>query len=267
MLFRWLRNRRRRALVQQPFPPAWEDLLHENVRAHRRLNTGQQGQVRDYVRIFTHEKHWEGCGGQQITDEVRVTIAGQVAIQVLGLPTEYFDHVLSILVYPDAYLARASTATGPGIVIEGDSARQGEAWYRGPVILSWSDVLAGGLGHTHGRNLVFHEFAHQLDMLNGRRADGIPPLETAAEAERWVRVVGEQYRQLVHDCSHGHATLLDCYGTTNLAEFFAVATETFFERPTAMQHRHPDLYACLREFYRQDPLARDADSRHVGHRP
>jgi hypothetical protein len=264
VLFRWLRNRRRRALLREPFPQPWKDLLEENVRSYRRLTAAEQGRVRDYVQIFAAEKHWEGCGGQQITDEVRVTVAGLVAILVLGLEAEYFDHVLSILVYPDAYVARASTGAGPGVIIEGDSARQGEAWYRGPVILSWSDVLAGGLERVHGRNLVFHEFAHQLDMLNGRRADGVPPLETAAQAERWTKVVGEHYRELVHDCSRGHAALLDCYGATSPAEFFAVATETFFQRPSAMQHRHPELYACLREFYRQDPVARETDSRHAG---
>ena len=264
MLFSWLRNRRRRALLQESFPQRWKDLLQENVRSYHRLTADEQARVRDYVQIFTAEKHWEGCGGQEITDEVRVTVAGLVAILVLGLDAEYFDHVLSILVYPDAYVARPSAASGPGIVIERDSARQGEAWYRGPVILSWSDVLTGGLQHAHGRNLVLHEFAHQLDMLNGRRADGVPPLATAAQAERWTKVVGEHYHELVHACSHGHAALLDCYGATSPAEFFAVATETFFQRPAALQHRHPELYACLREFYRQDPVARETDSPHAG---
>lgn len=256
MLLRWLRNRRRLARLREPFPPAWNAILHDNVRQYHRLKPDEQRRVRDYVQIFVGDKHWEGCGGQTITDEVRVTIAGQVGVLVLGMPGEYFDRVLSILVYPDTYRAHATVGSAGGIVIEGDSARSGEAWYRGPVILSWPDVLAGGRHHNHGRNVVFHEFAHQLDMLNDGRADGVPVIESAGQASRWLKAAAGHYQQLVHDCEHGHPTLLDCYGTTNMAEFFAVATETFFERSAAMQKTHPELYRCLADFYRQEPALR-----------
>jgi Mlc titration factor MtfA (ptsG expression regulator) len=243
-------------LLGQPFPPAWHEVLQRNVWLYAWLTADEESRVRNYVRIFVAEKHWEGCGGLELTDEVRVTIAAQVAILVLGLPEQYFSRVLSILVYPTAYVAPGRTMTRGGIVLEGASAREGEAWYRGPVILSWHDVLAGSRQETPGHNVVLHEFAHQLDMLNGQIVDGVPPLETREQYDRWTEVFDLHYRQLVRDCEHGHATLLDCYGATSPAEFFAVATETFFTRPHALQHRHPDLYAILGMFYRQNPTAR-----------
>ena len=241
---------------QQPFPPAWDNVLRTNVRIFDSLTAEERAQVRDYIRVFVAEKHWEGCGGLEMTDEVRVTIAGLVAILVLGLAEQYFTRVLSILVYPTAYVAPGKTMAKVGVVLEGDSARAGEAWYRGPVILSWDEVLAGGRQETHGRNVVFHEFAHQLDMLNGQNVDGTPPMESQEQYQRWVEVLGTDYRHLVDACEHGHSTLLDCYGATSLAEFFAVATEVFFTRPHAFEHRHPKLYAILGEFYRQNPTAR-----------
>ncbi len=239
--------------MARPFPDAWVAILRENVGLYAHLSADEKSRVRNYVQIFVAEKNWEGCGGLTMTDEVRVTIAALVAIQALGFDREYFDRVLSILVYPDAYVAPGRTVAPGGIVLENDSARSGEAWYRGPVVLSWDDVLAGARRERLGRNVVFHEFAHQLDMLNGQVADGTPPLETREQFARWTEVTGAQYRQLVDRCHHGHRTLIDCYGATSPSEFFAVATETFFERPLAMSELHPALFDLFREFYRQDP--------------
>jgi Mlc titration factor MtfA (ptsG expression regulator) len=256
MIFSWFRNRRRQSLVARPFPSAWLEFLRANVKTYELLSSDEQRRVHDYVQVFVAEKNWEGCGGLAMTDEVRVTIAAQVAILVLGLPTsQYFDHVLSILVYPTAYVAPQQSMLAGGVITEGNSARLGEAWYRGPVIFSWAEVLAGARQTTHG-NVVYHEFAHQIDMLNGRNVDGTPPLETAEQDRRWLEVNDAEFRQLVHECRHGHHTLIDCYGTTNRAEFFAVTTETFFTRPHAMRHRHPQLYALFCEVYRQDPSSR-----------
>src|SRR5688500_698276 len=144
MLLRWWRRRRRKKLVAQPFPESWQDLLQQNVFLYRGLTLEEQARVRAYSRVFVEERQWEGCLGFRITDEVRVTIAGQVAILVLGLGEQYFDQVLSILVYPNAFVAPDSKITRAGVVIEGESAHEGEAWYGGPVILSWQDALAGG---------------------------------------------------------------------------------------------------------------------------
>jgi MtfA peptidase len=148
-----------------------------------------------------------------------------------------------------------------GIVIEEDSARLGEAWYRGPVILSWTEALASARRENHGRNVVFHEFAHQLDMLNGRFVDGTPPMESTKQLRRWTETMKQEYERLVADCEHGRPTVFDYYGATSIVEFFAVATEAFFERSSAMQARHPALYETFQEFYRQDP--RTYEERHA----
>lgn len=256
MLLRWLTNWKRRTLRAQPFPAAWLEILSQNVRDYAVLSAEEQARVRAYIQIFVAEKNWEGCGGQKMTPEVQVTIAGQVGLMTLGLEEQYFERVLSILVYPTVYRAPHQTVVAGGLVLEGgDSFRSGEAWPRGPVIFSWADVLAAGQRETAG-NVVYHEFAHQLDMLNGASADGNPPLESDELARRWPGVMKEHYDELVHDCREGEGTLLDCYGATNRAEFFAVATETFFTRGRTMAVVHPPLYEMLREFYRQNPASR-----------
>jgi Mlc titration factor MtfA (ptsG expression regulator) len=259
MIFRWLRRRRRRKLLAEPFPAEWHAILKHNVWRYAYLTPEQQSKVRDDLRVLVAEKNWEGCGGLAMSDEIRVTVAAQIALLVLGFQEQYFDHVQSILVYPDAYVARDTTIAHGNLVLEGDSAREGEAWYRGPVILSWAEVLASGQHAGGADNLVCHEFAHQLDMLNGRHVDGTPPLESADQLRRWTTVVGRHYRRLVRDCENGRRTLLDCYGATHVGEFFAVATETFFERPLALQQHHPELYDVLRNYYRQDPAALTLD--------
>jgi len=257
-MFHWLKVHRRKKLIAAPFPPEWATWIERNVRLYGTLTPEQQRSVREYVQVFTAEKHWEGCAEFAITDEIRVTISALVAILVVERTNEYFDHVLSVLVYPDTYVAEHDQTTRFGGIVEvGDSARLGEAWYRGPVILAWGDVLKEGRGERPGRNVVLHEFAHQLDMLNGRDVDGTPPLDTAEQDRRWIEVLKRRYRQLVQDCEAGRPTVLDCYGATNTAEFFAVATESFFEQPSTMKAHLGDLYGLLREFYRQDPAARE----------
>ncbi|MCE9606810.1 MAG: zinc-dependent peptidase [Planctomycetia bacterium] len=257
MLFYWLKVHRRKKLLTRPFPLEWLQAIEKNVHLYGTLTEDERSQVHGYVQVFVAEKNWEACNGLTMTDEIRVTIAAQVAILTLGLPSQYFDHVLSVLVYPDTYVAERETAKVGGVVEVGDSARLGEAWYRGPVILAWGDVLKEGRGERRGHNVVLHEFAHQLDMLNGRDVDGTPPLESVDQDRRWTEVIRRRYRQLVDDCELGRATPLDCYGATNIAEFFAVATELFFERPAVMKSRLEDLYGMMREFYRQDPAARE----------
>ncbi len=253
MVWKWWTRRRRRQLTAHPTPSEWTDILRENVFVFERLPAEDRVRLLRTMQIFIPEKNWEGCNGLTITEEMQVTIAAQACLLVLGIEDELFDHVLSILVYPTAYIAPDQHITRAGVVIEGHSNRLGEAWYRGPVILSWDDALSGGRQETNGSNLVLHEFAHQLDMRNGSSLDGTPPLPTADLARRWPIVMEREFQQLMQDCRGHHRRLLDCYGTTNRAEFFAVATEAFFERPAALSSRHPELYDVLREYYRQDP--------------
>jgi Mlc titration factor MtfA (ptsG expression regulator) len=255
MVFSWLRQRRRRRILSQPFPPAWLEYLRQNVAHYRFLSESEKSKLRDDIRIFIEEKNWEGCGGLQMTDEIKVTIAAMACLLVLGMEHNYFDRVKSILVYPTAYVAPESTDRGTGIVDEMGEARLGEAWYRGPVVLSWDEARADGRLRHRGHNVVFHEFAHQLDMLDGA-IDGTPPLASAKESQRWHNVMTAEYERLVRKAEEGRATLLDSYGATNEGEFFAVATECFFERPVEMSTRHPQLYELLRDYYKQDPAKR-----------
>lgn len=253
MFFRWLRAHRRRKLLQTPFPTEWQEHVDEHVHHFARLDTTDQSKVRNSLRVFVAEKNWEGCGGLVMTDEIKVTIAAHMGILTLGFQNEYFDNVLSILVYPRAYVADEKESTAAGVVTEGQSAREGEAWYRGPVILSWSDVVTSGRGRNRGHNLVFHEFAHQLDMLNGQRADGVPPMNSNEQARRWIETMNAEFHKLKTACEHRRHTVLDCYGTKNEAEFFAVATEAFFEQPRQLKLHHGELFANLCEYYQQTP--------------
>jgi len=258
VLFSWLKRRRRTRLRAEPFAEEWEKVLQRNLPRAAQLGETERDKLRGDIQIFVAEKNWEGVFGVEMADEIRVTIAAQACWMILGLDVSLFDHVLSILVYPDTYSAPEKHAISGGGVIEGSSQRLGEAWHRGPIVLSWPDVLSGGRNPASGRNLVFHEFAHQLDMLNGGHVDGIPPIESLELATRWQQIVAQEYERLQFACRHRRPRLMDCYGTTNRGEFFAVATETFFQWPARMRNAHPELYAAFRDYFRLDPAERAA---------
>jgi Mlc titration factor MtfA (ptsG expression regulator) len=252
MLFSWLRNRRRRSLLAEPFPATWLTTLHEHVGHYELLPASAQKKLRDAVQIMTAEKEWEGCRGLELTDDMRVTIAALAAILILGFDDFYFDNVATILVYPNEYVVKEERALAGGATLEGESDRLGEAHYRGPIILSWSEICQNALAPGYGQNLAFHEFAHQLDMLNGA-FDGTPSLPNDELAQRWADLMDKEFRRLQAAERRGRDTLLDPYGATDPAEFFAVVTECFFDAPRAMQREYPPLYQLFRDYYRQDP--------------
>jgi Mlc titration factor MtfA (ptsG expression regulator) len=254
MLFSWLRNRRRRRLLGAPFPADWSTYLRRNVSHYALLTDAEQARLHDDLRVFAAEKSWEGCGGLTLTDEIKVTIAAQACLLLLGMEHDYFNRVLSILVYPGPYRLPEGEV-GPGGIIHDDIGRVGEAWYRGPVVLSWDSVRPDGPDHHAGHNVVLHEFAHQLDFLDGL-ADGTPPLKSPAQSRKWHEVMTAEFRRLVRDSARGRAHLLDEYGASSPVEFFAVATECFFERPVPLERRHRELYEVLRNYYGQDPAER-----------
>lgn len=254
-MFAWWKRRRRRALRAQPPPAKWERTLRRNVPFFGRLRFEEQQRLLANMQVFIAEKYWEGCAGLTVTEEMQVTIAAHACLLTLGFEEELYDRVRTILIYPKDFVMPSRTPLGGGIELVGESYRSGEAWQRGPVILSWRETLDSGRDDEDGMNLVFHEFAHQLDMLNGD-ADGTPPLSGADLSARWREVMNREFTLLQRDCRRGKHTLLDCYGAESPAEFFAVLTECFFERPAALSARHPQLYGLLREFYRQDPAAR-----------
>ena len=251
MLFRWLKQRRRNALLAEPFPAPWLEILQRRVALYPYLDAGEQARLRDLARILLAEKAWEGCKGLVLTDELRLTIAALAAVLLLGLRDESYDNVLTILVYPEAFRAPEQHAIAPEVAMEGEGERLGEAHLRGPVILSWSDVEEDAAQPGFGQNLVYHEFAHQLDMNNGE-ADGVPVLPRALR-KRWQSVMAKEYERLCTAADRERDTLIDPYGATDEAEFFAVVTEAFFDQPLDLRTRHPKLYDLLREYYRVEP--------------
>jgi Mlc titration factor MtfA (ptsG expression regulator) len=248
-----MKRRRRNRLREKPFPPEWLRIIERNFPLYERLPAADQRELLGDIQVFLAEKHFEGCGGLEITDEIRVTIAAQACLLLLHRETDDYPRLDSILVYPSAYVAASVERYPGGIVGEGLSARLGEAWATGAVVLSWDDVRRGAADIHDGHNVVLHEFAHQLDQESGA-AEGLPVLERRSMYVAWARVLGAAYERLRSDVARGRPTVLDSYGAKNPAEFFAVATECFFEKPVQLARHHPALYAELREFYRQDPV-------------
>jgi hypothetical protein len=250
-MFPWFKKSRRRRLLAEAISLEWLGLLKQRVPYYGYLSTEQKTQLCDDLRIFIAEKQWVGCGGQQITDEIRVLIAAQACLLTLNIqPTYHYDRVKSILVYPTAYRHPGKFENHGGIVSEG-TVLSGEAWPRSPIVLSWRDVLEGIANPHDGYNVVFHEFAHHLDGLDGD-TDGTPPLESRQQYAAWDAVVSTEYNRLVQAVNAGTPSLLREYGATNRAEFFAVATECFFERGQELKQRQPELYDVLRGFYQFD---------------
>lgn len=253
-MIRWLTRRRRDEIRRRPFPAAWRAVVDHNVPYVALLPAADRAELEGHVNVFLAEKHFEGCNGLEITDEIRVTIAAQACILLLHRQTDYFSRLVSILVYPSAYVASGERHLGGGLVTDEPDVRLGESWVSGVVVLVWDSVRADAADVHDAHNVVLHEFAHQLDQETGG-ADGAPLLPRRSMYVAWARVLGHDFEQLVQDTERRHRTLIDAYGATNPAEFFAVATETFFEKPRQLKSQFPDLYEQLQAFYRQDPAA------------
>jgi Mlc titration factor MtfA (ptsG expression regulator) len=248
----WLKERKRRRLRMIPFPASWLEIIWRNVPYIAILPEEDRNELQGHIQIFLAEKNFEGCGGIQVTDEIRVTIAAQACLLLLHRVTDYYPLLRTVLVYPGAYVAPVIESVGHGVVSEGVSVRVGESWKHGSVILSWDDVRRGAADIHNGHNVVLHEFAHQLDQEAGA-AQGAPILPKESMYGEWARVFSAEYTQLQKDTELGRETIVDKYGAVNPAEFFAVATECFFEKALQLKEKHPELYEELRLFYCQDP--------------
>jgi len=254
ILGRWyLREVRRKRLLVTPFPAAWEEIIRRNVPLYTRLPGSLKHQLHGRIQVLLAEKNFEGCGGLEMTDEIRVTIAAQAGILLLNRKPRYYPGLDSILVYPSTFLSDNMQYLGDHAYIESPSAHLGESWRRGALVLAWDSVKRGALDVRDGQNVVFHEFAHQLDQENGA-ADGAPVLERSSLYAPWARILHKEYERLQSTVRSGVKTVMDEYGATSPAEFFAVATETFFEKAHAMQRRHPELYEALKGYYKLDPV-------------
>ena len=253
MAFDLFKSRRRARLRTQPAPKAWREILERNLGVFRRLSPEDQEELLGHTQVFLAEKHFEGAGGLVLTDEIRVTIAGQASLLLLHRETDYYPELVSIIVYPTGYIADEDRHIGGGIWEEGGEDRLGHTGQRlGALVLAWDAVRHGAAAPDDGVNLVLHEFAHQLDFEN-RSSDGTPALETHGDYRTWARVMSYEFEALRDALEAGEDTFLDDYGATNPAEFFAVITEAFFERPRALRRNHPALFMQLQRFYQQDP--------------
>lgn len=254
MLFPWTKHSRRQELLAEPFPPAWEQALTAHVRAYPALPAAAQQKMRETTRILIAEKNWEGARGLTVTEEMQVAIAAGAAQLTLGFDHDYFPNVETILVYPQGFLVRSPSRGEGGVIAEEILPLVGQAAMQGPVIISWADVEEERNEPSRGHNVILHEFAHKLDMRDGS-ADGAPYLRDAAQIDDWAQVMSAEYERLAAQKNAGEPSLLDPYGATNAAEFFAVATEVFFELPRQMASMRPELYRVLRGYYNQDPAA------------
>lgn len=248
------KKKRRARLMKTPLPPERIAIVERNVPYYRALPPEDREELLGLVQIFLAEKNFEGCDGLEITDEIRLTIAAQACILLLHRKTDIFPLLQSVLVYPHTFVAPLRERGPGGVVIEDFEERDGESWDIGALILSWDDVLESVADPHDGYNVVFHEFAHQLDDEAGI-ADGAPSLPERSMYADWARVLGAEYDALAEAVRRHRPTLLDEYGAENPAEFFAVVTETFFELSGDLKAEHPELYELLSRFYRQDPAA------------
>jgi len=258
-MFSFLKRRRRAGLRARTFPDRWVSILEANVPAYRRLPSELRAQLHGHIHVFLAEKRFEGCNGQEITDDVRVTIAGQASLLILNRDTDYYPDLVTILVYPTVFYADVEEHDGH-VVSEFLEDRSGESWDLGVVILSWEDAVEYASTGRAGYNVVLHEFAHQLDMENGEM-DGMPKLPDRARRESWARVCRAAYDHFERAAASHRRTLIDAYGAGDPAEFFAVATESFFERPLALRREYAELYDEMARYYRVDPGAWQSSGR------
>ncbi|MDO8861982.1 zinc-dependent peptidase [Haliea sp. E1-2-M8] len=250
LLFVLPARRRRRALAA-PFPAAWDALLARRLEPYAGLEKAERRQLQDLVRLFLADKQFHGCGGLDVTEEMRVLIAAQACLLLLNRSSRIFPGLQHILVYPGAFVREGEEWHEDGTVSEVSSELLGESWDAGKVILSWEDVDRDLDHFGDGFNVVLHEFAHQLDSESGSE-NGTPVL-SASDSDEWVRVMTREYEGLATAAEREEETLLDPYGASAPAEFFAVITETFFELPDQLSAQHPELFSLLRRYYRVDP--------------
>jgi Mlc titration factor MtfA (ptsG expression regulator) len=252
----WLLRRRARAqrfrqLAGTPLDAELVDLLRQHMPLYEHLPSELQLRLQGLVNVFLNDKSFFGSGNLEITDEMRLAVAGNACLLLLNQEDPRFPGSSTILLYPNTIVTQTVKHDG-AIVREGQSARLGESWHRGPVILSWADVLHGVDNPEDGHNVVIHEFAHKLDEENVSM-DGLPVLREHADYADWARVMSEEFAGLIKRTRSNHNRVMDGYGSTSPAEFFAVASEAFFEKGQHMKKRVPMLYAQLEQYYGVDP--------------
>lgn len=238
--------------VAAPFPDEWVEIVERNIAVYPSLPMDLRLQLRKLIKQFLHQKTFSGAGGLEITDEIRVTIAAEACLLLLNRKTNVYPSLRYIIVYPAAFVVDRPQGGSGGVVSEGRKGLLGESWSNGKVILAWDNVLHGSSNFVDGQNVVLHEFAHQLDSESGS-TNGAPVLTGKNCLRTWASTLSGEFEDLQRDAWKGRRSLIDHYGATNPAEFFAVATETFFEKPVQMAKHHAELFEVLKCYYRIDP--------------
>lgn len=259
MIFSFLRRRRRRKLLAEPFPPAWGSYLAENFHQFALLPEPLRARLRDRMRVFAAEKYWEGVGGLEVTEEMRAVVSAMACTLTLAFDDDeaLYPNASRVIFYPETIVRRRSRRAG-AVVIEGEEHLIGEAWSErnardsGVVTLVWADVVKGGVNPNDGRNLVYHEFAHVLDAIGGV-PDGVPPVGDDESERTWQGTFRAEFDSLAEAWETGRGIPLDAYALTSEAELFAVATESYLERPRLLRLKLPRLYDLLDSFYRLGP--------------
>jgi len=247
----WLRNwRRRRVLARHSVDPALWRRVTAKLPFLRGLDAARTRRLQDLVLMFLAEKQFVGARGQALDDALRLSVAVQACLPILELGLDWYEGWTGIVIYPGDFRVRRSEMDEGGVVHEWEDELTGESWQGGPVILSWDAAQ-----HDEHANVVIHEFAHKLDMLNGE-ADGVPPLPAEMDRGAWREALAQAYAGFREAVERGRDTWLDPYAAEDPSEFFAVLSEAFFEAPNETRRRYPEMYEQLRRFYRQDPAAR-----------
>ncbi|BAY18003.1 hypothetical protein NIES2109_06020 [Nostoc sp. HK-01] len=247
-----LTKRRRKRIQKRPFPPLWSAVIENNLPIYLRLTPEERRRLQGHIQVFLAEKQFIGCQGLQVTAEMKIMIAAVACLLLLNERGEYFPKLRSILIYPSTYFVNQTVAVSDYVVEERRDARLGESWVKDQVILSWEQVQRDTQNWSDGHNVVLHEFAHQLDQADGK-AEGVPILPNKSDYLVWAQVMTAEYQQLCNDVQQNIKTVIDSYGATNPAEFFAVATETFFEKPQQLLKKHSALYELLNRYYQVNP--------------
>lgn len=242
---KWIRNR--------PFPEQWQAIVARALPPYSSLSEPEQDRLQQLIQLFIAKKRFYGCADLVVTDEIRVTVAAQACLLLLNKGWSVYPKLYSILVYPSAFKVSRQQHRADGTVALAENHLLGESWSNGKVILSWDDVTAGVSDFTDGHNVVLHEFAHQLDGASGS-TNGAPPLRHNSY-KSWASIFAENFKDLQLLSMQQKSTTMDKYGSTNPAEFFAVATETFFEKPEQLFLHRPELYEELSRYYQIDPRA------------
>ena len=243
LLFRQRKRAKRLKIFSLETPKKWVKYIEDNVAIYHFLPLELQQELLGHVNVFLSEKYFSGHAGIEVTDEMRVTIAAQACLLLLNRKTDYFPHLKTILIYPAGF-KNPNHEDKPGHHL-------GESWVRGPVVLSWADTVYGGKNAKDGRNVVIHEFAHQLDQMDGA-GDGRPWIDSA-HLKIWGKVMSKELKSLMIKAKLRNRSFFNYYGATNPAEFFAVISEHFYEQPNTFKRKHPDLYQLLVNFYKVDP--------------